>query len=394
MKARLNSYVLFFIIPVIFLGPVFNFKIAGVSLDFASIGILISSLYVVIIKRKLKYPILIFLCVLVINFLLATFSFKDLTRYILHGILVLLAYATTWTFVRKDTVDYILKKYLHLSYYFVLLNFIVIIGYYLDIKWLYDFSYLNENYKLSKGIFDFLPRFSSVYTEPAHYIITILPLFLFSFDNLIQRKYKFKDWVVFFGVIVSQSSLLFLAILIFLLFRISLNAKILYRLPFIGMFAYFIYVQNEQFKTRIDDIIFVGQHLDNLKEINLSSFALINNAIVAYESIKLNLFGNGFGLHYLGYEKFSLMWGNVEKDINNFDGASLILRLISELGILGIIIISFLFYKGFNVRTRSKEGLFLFITLIIFFIRSGHYFLFGLPLIIVSILILSNGKKA
>jgi len=99
---------------------------------------------------------------------------------------------------------------------------------------------------------------------------------------------------------------------------------------------------------------------DKHVHLNLSVFALTSNAVVAYQSLKNDpLFGSGLGSHPVSYDKFmstpeaKIFLGGYAGAINKNDACSLLVRLFSETGLLGVIMA---IYFVIRYRLKLKEN--------------------------------------
>ena len=130
-----------------------------------------------------------------------------------------------------------------------------------------------------------------------------------------------------------------------------------------------------------------------------SSFILYNNYVVATENFKTNfLFGTGIGSHAFAFNVHSLSRDIKQKgfDSNSADANSMFLRLMSETGLFGLIIIFYIIITGYVKRDQKRltyhwlisNAILLMILLNLF--RQGHYFLYGFPFFI--FLYYFNGK--
>ncbi len=229
-------------------------------------------------------------------------------------------------------------------------------------------------------------RFHSILSEPAHYAVVIIPA---CYYFLKSKEYK-KFGIIFGTLILSESSLALIGCgLMFLLPILNLKriSLLITSIPvFIGVF-YIIYLNNEMVKIRFDDTydslnsIYNGK-FDN--KTNLSTYALISNLYVAKSNFIDHPFGSGLGSHFYMYtqEYFTTMRSpeyiktlKLDK-LNSHDAASLFIRLLSELGIFGLILIFYLMRLSSKVFSKSEnflvQGIFIYFLLKLF--RDGHYF--------------------
>jgi O-antigen ligase len=138
---------------------------------------------------------------------------------------------------------------------------------------------------------------------------------------------------------------------------------------------------------RVDDTISILNNTDKLENTNASTFALLSNARVTYEAVKENpIFGAGLGSHAITYQKYIGKLINVENAqilLNIEDANSLFLRILSEMGLFGLIIfISFL--MKYHISKKYDNDKYLYVVnnavlsmFVIRLLRFGHYFTTG-----------------
>jgi len=225
--------------------------------------------------------------------------------------------------------------------------------------------------------------------EPAHFATVVLPAFFYYANNLISnRKCKFETLVILVAILLANSSLGFIGLsfaVVFLIKKPSLpkaSAIVILLL----VFSLSLYKFNSGFKLRFDgtkNALISG----NVEDVNLSAFALVSNFFVGIENFKGNvLFGGGLGSHVLAYnrhiaaikgaDRFKDFMGLNLIGLNSKDACSLFIRIMSELGVVGLISV-FYFLIKFDVarpeggRTISKGALIYFLLKLM---REGHYF--------------------
>jgi hypothetical protein len=239
-------------------------------------------------------------------------------------------------------------------------------------------------------------RVNAIFGEPAYYAAVIGPAFFVAIYNLSVREglfvSKFRSVVIAFGYLLTFSSLgiggIFLTIILLLLNF----GFVKYAVVFIPLFAFsfkYAYDKVPEFRDRYDgttEIFGTGNYKSY--EINGSSFVLYNNYHVASENFKRHfLFGTGLGSHPTAFDKYSLtnLEGAVEIDFNKMDANSMFLRLMSETGLYGLLVMFTVLFKSwvFKQRTDDRElwvmSNALAIIILLFLARQGHYFLNGFP---------------
>ncbi|WP_406824410.1 hypothetical protein [Pedobacter sp. KACC 23697] len=296
-----------------------------------------------------------------------TFSILNGTNDIPHateqiiGINVLLLYFYNFFLYFKESVKFVFESYAKACYYLAIIGLIIFI---------YTF--------FLKGDHEF--RLYSILLEPAHYAGAILPAFYYYIKNYVD--FKKETIIVTLSLFLAGSSIGFLGILIaFFIY----NKKVF---QFKNVIIYagaisigtFLYLTVDNVKMRVDDTLKSSSNFD-VSGANWSTYALISNLYVTSRVLEKNiLLGNGIGSHQLshgryidslvGVDEFSLI-----PDLNSKDANSLMLRILSDLGLVGALTVIFLIVKHYsnddNYYIISRA------ILIYFFyklLREGHYF--------------------
>jgi len=123
----------------------------------------------------------------------------------------------------------------------------------------------------------------------------------------------------------------------------------------------------------------------SVKNVNTSSFVLYNNYNVAMSNFLDHPLGTGFGSHEIAFEKYSLTrtMDILELEFNQGDANSTFLRLLSELGILGVGFVFYVLFKfyvrfsGDNIHALISNALL--VLIILHLVRQGNYFYNGFP---------------
>ena len=269
--------------------------------------------------------------------------------------------------------------------------------YYLSFTPGYNFSWLFNKWGLISGGFGI--RVNSIFSEPAQFAIVLGPACFVAIYNLIPRnkKYlltKFQSVLIILVTFLTTSSTGYIGLLFILLFLLYNYGKISYffiGVPFIILLSFLFYNNVPDFKSRIDTSL--GLWVDGdfrIENINSSSFIIYNNYHIAQENFLTNPFtGTGLGSHPIAFDKYSLTNRSdiIDLQFNKADGNSLLIRLISETGILGVVFI-FVFMRRFYVRRDpfNVDATFwiisnsVLIIIILYLLRQGNYFLNAFPL--------------
>lgn len=229
-------------------------------------------------------------------------------------------------------------------------------------------------------------RLQSIFKEPAHYVIVVLPACYY-----FLKSKRYWPFIVILGtIILSSSSIGYFGIgLMFILPNITFKRiKYLFIIaPFIvGTFMY-VYSNYEFFKLRADDTYKSLNAVNTGKfeeYTNLSTYAILSNAFVTRENVSEHPIGSGIGSHYYMHTQKYIkelrippyIVINDSKEINAKDACSLFLRICSDLGIIGfmgIVIVLIYISKAYkNNHMIFAQAIVIYLLLKLF--RDGHYF--------------------
>ena len=229
-------------------------------------------------------------------------------------------------------------------------------------------------------------RLMSIFKEPAHYVIVVLPACYY----FLKIKSYWNFAIIFGTLLLSTSSLGYIGCgLMFVLPNLTLKrvGYLIALVPVVFASFYFAYQELPFFKMRVDDtykelnVIETGKFQEYT---NQSSFAILSNLFITKENVKDHPFGSGIGSHYYmhteryGFEMRPppyLRTLNLHQT-NAADANSLFLRLVSDFGIIGFVLICFTLYRSSVCFTTNQmyfaQGVFIYFLLKLF--RDGHYF--------------------
>ena len=229
-------------------------------------------------------------------------------------------------------------------------------------------------------------RLQSIFKEPAHFAIVVIPA---CYYYLKQKKYL-PFLIIFGSLILSQSSLGYIGCGLMFLIPNFNRKRILYLLatvPFIISISYVVYNENELVKLRVDDTLSSFNSILNGKfkeETNLSTYAFLSNLFVTKRNIQEHPLGSGLGSHF--YMHTTIYHKDIRPpeyikmqrldNINAADANSLLLRIVSDFGIIGILFLIFVLVsliKPFSSKDFIfAQGIVIYILLKLF--RDVHYF--------------------
>ena len=339
-----------------------------------------------IIDLKLLYLIIIVNFFLFLKFKKITFNSTFIVivlLFFIHGIIAYTLLGITYNYMLSQiigigivgsyfynfcklyNIEKIIKAYLKMSLW------IAIIGYPL---WFFN---INSN----DG-----SRFQSIFTEPAHYAIVVIPACYYYFKS----KDYFPFFVVFGTLLLSQSSIGYIGCGLMIIIPYLTLKRFYYLigiLPIVLLTFWMLYQNNENVKLRVNDTYESVKVLNTGKfkpDTNQSTYALISNLFVAKCNFKDHPLGSGIGSHFIMHTKNYLFKMHPpsylvtlkSEKINAPDAASLFIRLFSELGVFGLMLVFGLMYKAFTVFKLKNlflaHGIVIYLLLKLF--RDGHYF--------------------
>jgi len=251
-------------------------------------------------------------------------------------------------------------------------------------------------------------RVWSIMGEPYFLAVALIPaLFFFGAKILGNKAYREKQYfikfsIVFMGTIFTFSSAGFMAIGFMAIvvawqkgFFSFQKGRILL-LPFvvIALSSAYQYLQKNmfEFRTKINQTIFAFQTpiitQPMLDQMNGSTFALFSNFKIAQVSFIRNpILSSGLGSHSYNYDRvftdvFDAKYLERFGELNKYDANSLLIRMISETGLLGLgMFFIFMFKyrmkrKWLNVPLLANYAIInhgIFILFIVRLVRTGNY---------------------
>ncbi|HWY10415.1 MAG TPA: hypothetical protein VN026_03765 [Bacteroidia bacterium] len=282
-------------------------------------------------------------------------------------------------------VNKIFKMYLQGSYIVAILGLIQVASFVLHIEPGYNWRVFLPLNKWNFHIGGLLGiRLNSTFTEPSYFGSSIAPAFFIAAYELIFKKNLFlnrtKCIVIVAAYMLTFSSLAYMGIFItILLFALNFGVVRYFfiAIPIAIILYNAAYSNVKDFRVRINGMnaLFVDGIIEKelsgnlskgarmyrvskvLTKIHGSSFVLYNNMHVAVQNFKRNpLFGSGLGSHELAFEKYNLnyMLGGIY-DFNAPDANSMFLRILSELGIMGVLFTFMFIFKFFVSKSLGKN---------------------------------------
>ena len=301
--------------------------------------------------------------------------------------------------INKYKIGKLFKIYLRIALIVAVIGIFQEFSFLKGFKSGYDYSYIIPKWWFDKTTSGML-RVNSIFMEPSHFAISMAPALFVSLSNILRKNpfylSKKASIVIIISYILTFSGVAYVAILISLLliynvrkFRYLLLAAII-----IPIFIYTAYRYVPGIRPRIDNTIGVVAGSIKAADSHGSVYALVSNAFVAYKSFIDNpLFGRGLGSHPISYNEFirSGVSGGFWQEnypllnrevLNREDAGSLFIRLVSETGLFGIIVVFYFIFK-FHLKKSNNRNLqiisnAIFIMFMMQLLKQGHYFYNGL----------------
>jgi len=360
------------------------------------------------IPRGIWWMLLILLVTGLFNVWAENNTYKNFFKIYLNIAVNLIFYAAVVAYYNYD-VETMFKRYLKGAVIVCIYGLIQVIAYKIGALSLVDL----RNFGFNK--WSIMPggllgiRINSTYPEPAYFANFIAPAaFVAIYSLFIKKTNLMKRWeaiIILLAYFLSFSTVGYTAIFVsmfLLLLNFGLIRYALLAIP-VGVFLFYVLYNNvEDFKDRIDGvkIVFIDEYLLEEKDkevanqqaflarqwrvltkVHGSPLVLYNNYYVAMQNFKANpLFGTGLGSHEIAFQKYNLNYLITDWYLfNTPDANSMGLRIVSELGLLGIIFMVLFIKNNFihkNQTTNDNVWIIssaLLVLIIIQILRQGNY---------------------
>lgn len=245
-------------------------------------------------------------------------------------------------------------------------------------------------------------RSAAFLNEPSYCALVLFPIvFLGMYQYLGRyRAYRVIDlplWeflVVLAGFFFTGSSSGFFGVIvavIIIVLEYGFHYKQILMIVAAVLCLDLVYTNVSFIHQRVNDSISLINGKGNLDSVNLSTQSLAVNKDIAVDSFQATHgLGGGLGSHPLSYDKFVGQYGRNIALQNNFDANSLMLRIISEVGVVGLIILAVFIwqcrFRGNKDPRLIRYKIISWMCLCYLFMRLfrfGHYFDCGLYMFIV-----------
>lgn len=234
-------------------------------------------------------------------------------------------------------------------------------------------------------------RLKACLLEPGYVTTFLTPAVVYVFLSVsFFKNNKFKSMILVTALILTFStSLIFVfAIILYFKFRKKFQRHSLLITLLFFVFSFYLYgvIKNQDLEGK-DNTTAVNKLVETLnvstsatpyefEMLNASSYSQLTNMWIAFHA-PFRLVGTGLGTHSQNYE--SLYQSNFYLyGLNSKDAYSIFSRVLSEFGIIGILIYVYFLYRFFNKKSLYSIC---FLTAIIgAFIRGGNYTVYCIAL--------------
>lgn len=329
---------------------------------------------------KLLAIVIFFFIFQILNKLLLGFDLGPLLKQVIP---IILYYSVFYILVSRYKITTLFCIYMNLSVfcaYFGLLQFLLhLLG--VDI------------------LVDYPGRLNSFLPEASHYAAVTIPAFVYSFFYLGRHK---KTFIIGIALFLTFSASAYMALfIVFICHYIKRAYYVVIAIPIITILIVAAYFKIDIFSEKVNDLFLFFQ-TNNYYLINATSFSFFSNLLPAIESLKnYPILGVGLGGHSEWYEYYYSyidigLKSHRLYSLNQVSAHSLIIRMISELGIMLVVFmyglfwcyqrISSLFIRDYQLYCIGLAAL---SACSIRFFKFGGYFDYGLPFFVCIFVYLS-----
>lgn len=348
-------------------------------------------LLVIMIKKiDIEFPFVVAFLIIFIQSYICILLGNDTFPNFLKQYIGIIISAMYWmTCISKNNILTFIILYKKASIFTSIIAILQFIAGSLGIESLSNMSWLIKSQQFTTG-----GRSAAFLNEPSACALVLFPIFFLGLYKLFGKYNKSLQglinnreiFIVFLGYFSTFSSSGFFGAIIAIII-IVLEYGVRIKQVFILLIGIFlmgvIYTNNSFINQRVEDTLAVVDGTKPLNQVNLSTQTIILNKDIAFASFdNTHGLGSGLGSHPLSYNKYINNFNAFDiMQLNKDDANSMFLRLLSELGILGIsLYIIFLYFWRYKIGKQQSTMVYKVLSLMCFgyvlmrFIRYGHYF--------------------
>jgi hypothetical protein len=269
----------------------------------------------------------------------------------------------------KNHVE-LFKIYITISYLSALFGILQLgVKFFLGIKLLTDYS----------GLF-----IDSIAYEPSHYAALIVPASVYAVMNF--KNDKWRSIIILLGMFGTFAATTYVVMMVALVLIFLNPLYLIIVLPMIYYLYNYVFLSFEKFNSRISGFDIYSQYGTFNKITSATSISFLSNYEVAKHTInKSPLLGSGMGGHeemYFRFYKDTAFSRHYLFGINAPSAHCLIIRILSEFGIVGIIFYGWFLLKHLLLNAKGYHRMISIACLTHFlckFLKLGGYFDYGTP---------------
>ncbi|MDB4273903.1 O-antigen ligase family protein [Algibacter sp.] len=389
-SSNYSKMLVLLIVISIFTKELFSGNIGGVSIDFFAYGVSTVLFINYFMHFHSNQKIINFLIYAVITALFSILIF-DLEWFPFFKAIVpiFIIYLSTYFVIRKHAqfLPKIVDTYINIAYITAIFGILQLILSFMGINILIKIPH----------------RIDSIAYEPSHYAAIIMPAVILTVFQ--YKKYKRKAVILLTALIGTVSLTSYVVFILIWAFPRLTNRSAIIAIPLALVSMFYLQTFNLNFSQRFLSAEEVIMGETDISEANGTVLSFGTNLEVALFTIKKSpIWGSGIGGHESMYKKYYA--GKIFEDsfyygMNQKSAHSLTIRILSELGVLGLLI-----YVSFLFKTYIKRSDDLFHHLVSlaclshFAVKSfklGGYIDYGTPfffcLLIVNYMVFRSKKK-
>lgn len=396
---KINDLALHASLLLIFLWDIFDSILPNGSLVAITIAFLcfcISNQGKIVINKIFILIVTFFIVHLIINMIAKNANMTD-------GIKQLVGISFCYLYYDNIVIKYgynnAFRLYFKYAIFFSCFGLVQFLFKNMGLHFLSDLTYIMDDYFYDKG------RICWLYREPSFVAFTLIPAVFVAiniltnssnFSIIIKDNYRVKVYAIIIIVcyLLTLSSVGYLGFCIALIYvyrnRIF-SFKFLIAFLVACMFLVIAYNNISLFRERVYDLFSMFFTNSVESDANLSSYALYSNMEVTRNSLfESKGLGNGIGSYYKTYKNIAPKVLNINQygyGTNAKDGNSLLFRIITELGIPGILVVIYIL-KPSKKYNKSPTIIYYacLMTILLRLIRQGHYFHAGFFFFVVCLI--------
>ena len=293
---------------------------------------------------------------------------------------IFILYFVSKAIIEEKGPEYIIEKYVDFAVIAAIIGFIQ-----LSLK-LFGIKFLTLDLQLN---------LDSLAFEPSHYVVMTLPALIYLYE---KNYYNLKFYALLLALILTFKTTFLVSMLTYLvLTNMVLNKKSLYFVLMVGVIGVIFVLFSEQVQSRFMTFIGFLSNWDISRLLHLTIYSYMSNFYVAITNF-IDTYGLGIGLgghdttYYRNLDLYvETPFNNNFLGFNSKSAHSLLIRMISELGMIGVLLLLMLYIKSLQIKQDYLRVIALasYSSFIAKFFKTGSYFEYGsilfLALIVVSI---------